>query len=638
MEKPQGETPKEKLGRLMKQYKMTSSEVVKKNLKKIIDKLKKDMKDVEKDVEDAVEDKPKAKPKRRATKKPTATKKKPSKADYDKAKKDLNNKAGKTYEECKEIIKEYEAKRKKSQAGKEKAKKRTTTLKNQGKLTPQGKKKPEVVIEEAGEKVVERVEESIKEIKKTATPKPTKGSKPTKAETTKVADKPKVKAKVKEVVKEQMDEIADMVKQIVAVVNKTMNDKALAKQQLIKLRDKLTAEINKMEYGGLTDGATQNMNVTQSQMSEGSVNPQAYAKGGGVDAKVYELKSYYVDVFKDSYTEGETDMVNNWDSRIMQDTNLTFDSKEELFKRIIDVVKRDADAEYSEKDFEIMQEYGATRIQTSVLCKYIDLDRGYEHYEKASKSDIENWKNGNMTLYSVRFDFNVEVYKPRVRAEFRRGGKIDKNSLVYDVFPKIHDGNGIEGTIRKMPENYYVASIDKEGNISFEDLEISTRNIDKDEVKRLYETNQIRKEFAHGGMTQGYNDRMDESLGMRHRGHHSQSHKDRRDEAKGMNKGMGNRAYQSVGTMDNMFEDGGRTLDVPNLNDGDFVPTYKKGGKADWIQKVVDSPKFDKGAFTRKAKNRGMTTTELMNDVLSNPNEYTLKTRRQAQFMKNVSR
>ena len=86
------------------------------------------------------------------------------------------------------------------------------------------------------------------------------------------------------------------------------------------------------------------------------------------------------------------------------------------------------------------------------------------------------------------------------------------------------------------------------------------------------------------------------------------------------------------------FADGGRTLDVPNLNDGDFVPTYKQGGKPDWIQKVVDSPKFDKGAFTRKAKNRGMTTTELMNDVLSNPNEYTLKTRRQAQFMKNVSR
>jgi hypothetical protein len=62
---------------------------------------------------------------------------------------------------------------------------------------------------------------------------------------------------------------------------------------------------------------------------------------------------------------------------------------------------------------------------------------------------------------------------------------------------------------------------------------------------------------AKGGkMEQGYNDRMDESLGMRHRGPKSQSHKDRRDEAKGMNKAMGDRAYQSVGTMDKMDKGG----------------------------------------------------------------------------------
>ena len=549
MEKPQGETPKEKLGRLMKQYKTTSSEVVKKNLKKIIDKLKKDMKDVEKDVEEAVEDKPKAKPKKRATKKATATKKKPSKADYDKAKKDLKNKAGKTYEECKEIIKEYEAKRKKSQAGKEKAKKRTTALKNQGKLTPQGKKKPEVVIEEAGEKVVERVEESIKEIKKTATPKPSKGSKPSKTTTTKVADKPKVKAKVKEVVKEQMDEIADMVKQIVAVVNKTMNDKALAKQQLIKLRDKLTAEINKMEYGGLTDGATQNMNVTQSQMSEGSVNPQMYNKGG-------RLKKF----LGDAYETGR---------------KVTHKAKEKAREGIHNASKRNA---------------------LDVLSR-MKKDRAVTDNEVANIRVAEG-------VVQAHYLFEPKAFVPRKEM----GGKI----VWVGAIP---------------------LDIDGREELTEEEAEILAQ-----EWKDKGYDDVVIEDYAKGGMTQGYNDRMDESLGMRHRGHHSQTHKDRRDEAKGMNKGMGNRAYQSVGTMDNMFEDGGRTLDVPNLNDGDFVPTYKKGGKPDWIQKVVDSPKFDKGAFTRKAKNRGMTTTELMNDVLSNPNEYTLKTRRQAQFMKNVSR
>ena len=52
--------------------------------------------------------------------------------------------------------------------------------------------------------------------------------------------------------------------------------------------------------------------------------------------------------------------------------------------------------------------------------------------------------------------------------------------------------------------------------------------------------------------SQGYNDRMDESLGMRHRGKHSQSMKDRRDEAAAMDKmhsKMG-RKYDDVSTMD----------------------------------------------------------------------------------------
>lgn len=51
---------------------------------------------------------------------------------------------------------------------------------------------------------------------------------------------------------------------------------------------------------------------------------------------------------------------------------------------------------------------------------------------------------------------------------------------------------------------------------------------------------------------QGYNARLDESLGMR-RGKESgkkQSMKDRRDESKGMEKAMGRRAYASVKSMD----------------------------------------------------------------------------------------
>tara|TARA_R100001440_G_scaffold68665_1_gene90274 strand:- start:1041 stop:1262 length:222 start_codon:yes stop_codon:yes gene_type:complete len=43
--------------------------------------------------------------------------------------------------------------------------------------------------------------------------------------------------------------------------------------------------------------------------------------------------------------------------------------------------------------------------------------------------------------------------------------------------------------------------------------------------------------------SQGYNDRLDESLGMKHKGPHKQSMKDRRDESKAMSKKQSGHAY-----------------------------------------------------------------------------------------------
>lgn len=49
---------------------------------------------------------------------------------------------------------------------------------------------------------------------------------------------------------------------------------------------------------------------------------------------------------------------------------------------------------------------------------------------------------------------------------------------------------------------------------------------------------------------QGYNSRLDESLGERNKGKKKQSLKDRRDESKGMEKASKKRAYSAVKTMD----------------------------------------------------------------------------------------
>lgn len=50
-------------------------------------------------------------------------------------------------------------------------------------------------------------------------------------------------------------------------------------------------------------------------------------------------------------------------------------------------------------------------------------------------------------------------------------------------------------------------------------------------------------------MGQGYNARLDESLGMKHKGAHKQSLKDRRDESKGESKHLTGHAYSGDHSM-----------------------------------------------------------------------------------------
>lgn len=74
---------------------------------------------------------------------------------------------------------------------------------------------------------------------------------------------------------------------------------------------------------------------------------------------------------------------------------------------------------------------------------------------------------------------------------YAKGGGVDGFNLVYQKWSKMMGGNGVSGTIRTTPEMYYVATIDEKGNISFEDLESNTKSINKEEVKRLWDTKMI---------------------------------------------------------------------------------------------------------------------------------------------------
>jgi hypothetical protein len=69
-------------------------------------------------------------------------------------------------------------------------------------------------------------------------------------------------------------------------------------------------------------------------------------------------------------------------------------------------------------------------------------------------------------------------------------------------------------------------------------------------------------------------------------------------------------------------------------------PTYQKGGNTDqWIQEATQEMEEDGtvGSFTNQARRAGMSTVQFAKDVLSNPEKYSLRTRRRAQFMKNVN-
>lgn len=55
-----------------------------------------------------------------------------------------------------------------------------------------------------------------------------------------------------------------------------------------------------------------------------------------------------------------------------------------------------------------------------------------------------------------------------------------------------------------------------------------------------------------------------------------------------------------------------------------------------WIQDVVS--KMKQGSFTKAALKHGETPQQYATDVLKHPKKHTLKTRRRAQFLKNIAK
>lgn len=58
--------------------------------------------------------------------------------------------------------------------------------------------------------------------------------------------------------------------------------------------------------------------------------------------------------------------------------------------------------------------------------------------------------------------------------------------LRYERWSKLMSGDGVSGTIRTVPENYYVATVTKDKQLVFEGIETMTKDVDKKQVQRWF--------------------------------------------------------------------------------------------------------------------------------------------------------
>jgi hypothetical protein len=260
----------------------------------VVDKFSAEIKELE-------GEKPKSKRGRKPSataKKSTASKTKKSADDIETAKAEIKRKTGKTEEECESIIEQYRALRTKAQEGRRKAeqasaenKKRVQKLDKKGDLIEgTSEKTADAVIESATKDVAEKIEKQIeavedkaeKEAKAEVAKDKTLKTPKAKKEAVEAKVEKKVAEKTKTIVKRVVIDTSELLTSIATSLGKF--DKDSQKEFLIKLRSDIDKLLSKYAFGGMTDGATQVMNIQQSNLSSSSVNPSQFGKGGGVSS------------------------------------------------------------------------------------------------------------------------------------------------------------------------------------------------------------------------------------------------------------------------------------------------------------------------------------------------------------------
>jgi hypothetical protein len=217
-------------------------------------------------------------------------------------------------------------------------------------------------------------------------------------------------------------------------------------------------------------------------------------------------------------------------------------------------------------------------------------DRDADHGDKWATRSVKEWNKYNTGIPMSAFV--VKTDKESMDSYENNGGK----------FPKGFKFGYIPHQITKM-ERMNAESPLEESPLTADPLteDPSDMGGPEDFSAENYSSKDARRARYIRRM-QGYNDKQDESLGMRHRGKHQQSMKDRRDEASAMDRmhsKMG-RKYDDVMTMDAEA----RRWRLPKTSKGTALYAKRdKSGKFTDIQNVARSARADRA---RIAANQGV--------------------------------
>ena len=290
----------------------------------------------------------------------------------------------------------------------------------------------------------------------------------------------------------------------------------------------------------------------------------------------------------------------------------TGDAEERAFAEYMDdygVDREEADEQFL-GEFDNKKQWAAEFVDdTGGMESLIDPERFYridkvgfrQFAQEEADTRSADIDEDNAEEYAEKLNLEIE-YEDAVEADklddFIQRLQEEEEAAVYDDFMAnyttadeiINDlgpnyGMGLDGLERAyliMPDYDEVADALEDDGYVF---------IEKDFKTFVFNPN-----MARGGKTQGYDDKLDESLGSRKGAGRTkeQSRKDRRDESAAMEKSMGRRKYASVGTMDK----GRRTMEKGGKTGRETITYNVYNVDGNVIRSAESIADFDKGTIT----------------------------------------